>query len=270
MPTPDRTATGSSPWWPGAADGPLVGYAQVDDAGGRSDAGMELVAVGPHARSLRDQLLDAALGAYRSSGGGRLRLWVTHATGEDDERAAGRGFAHERDLFQLRCDLPLPHPDGTHREVTVTTRPFRVGHDEEAWLVCNNRAFADHPEQGRWDLATIRGREREPWFDPDGFLVLEAGGRMAGSCWTKVHADSRPPMGEIYVIGVDPDFHGLGWGRALTGAGLDHLAARGLRTGMLYVDSANGRAVDMYRSMGFTTDHVDRSYVREVDRSPAT
>ena len=104
-------------------------------------------------------------------------------------------------------------------------------------------------------------REQEPWFDPEGFLVLEEDGRVAGSCWTKIHADSSPPMGEIYVIGVDPEFHGRGWGRALTEAGLDWLAGQGLTVGMLYVDAGNLAAVSLYRSMGFVDDHVDRAYV---------
>ena len=156
----------------------------------------------------------------------------------------------------MRCPLPLA-PAGTDAAVpSVATRPFRPGLDERAWLATNNRAFASHPEQGHWDLDTLLEREKEEWFDPEGFLVLEAGGRMAGSCWTKVHAHTHPPMGEIYVIGVDPDFHGRGWGRALTRAGLDWLAARGLAVGMLYVDADNGAAVSLYRSLGFVEHHV--------------
>jgi mycothiol synthase len=167
----------------------------------------------------------------------------------------------------MRCPLPRPEPvpplTGPGGEA-LATRPFRPGEDEAAWLVTNNRAFATHPEQGRWDLGTLVEREHEAWFDPSGFLVLEIGGRMAGSCWTKVHRDATPPMGEIYVISVDPDFHGRGWGRGLTRAGLDWLADRGLEVGMLYVDGANRAAVHLYRSMGFSEDHVDRSYLRTV------
>jgi mycothiol synthase len=165
----------------------------------------------------------------------------------------------ERSLVQMRCALPLADHPG--RGPTVETRPFRPGLDEEAWLITNNRAFASHPEQGQWELSTLLEREKEPWFDPDGLLLLEEGGRVAGSCWTKVHPDTDPPMGEIYVIGVDPDFHGRGWGRALTEAGLAWLSGRGLTVGMLYVDADNVAALSMYRSMGFAEDHVDRAYL---------
>ena len=110
---------------------------------------------------------------------GTVRLWVPQATGSDDAQAGGHGFARERDLIQMRCPLPLPGPRsrsaGTDQR--LPTRPFRPGVDEEAWLVVNNRAFASHPEQGHWDLATLVEREQEPWFDPEGFLVLEADGR---------------------------------------------------------------------------------------------
>jgi len=243
----------------------LVGYAQVDDEGDRSSASAELVTLpdGKAGRRLADRLLDTALSSFGAAGGGHLRLWVTHAGPEDDARAAARGMVRERELVQLRCDLPLPPP--TRSDEVVATRPFRVGGDESAWLVANNRAFAGHPEQGRWDLATLKAREDEPWFDPDGFRVLDVDGRLAGSCWTKVHRRTRPALGEIYVISVDPEFHGRGYGRALTRAGLDWLSSsRGLTIGMLYVDSANRAAVSLYASMGFTPHHADRSYVTAV------
>ncbi len=246
------------------ADGVLVGWAQVDDGADGRTPTLEVVALdGADDGPLTELLVDTELEAFGTAGGSPLRWWVSHASGSDDGRATQRGFRVERDLLQLRCPLPLPRHDD-RAGAAVTTRSFRVGHDEEGWLAQNNRAFADHPEQGNWDLATLLEREQEAWFDPDGFRVLEVDGRIAGSCWTKVHA-TRPPMGEIYVIGVDPDFRGRGWGRALTEAGFDWLAGTGLTHGILYVDAANTAAVTLYRSMGLTTDHTDRAYVRGVD-----
>lgn len=262
----------------------LFGWAQIDVSGSGLTPTFEIVVRPDPDGAVVEGLADTALAAFGRTGRGPLRWWVGHATDADDRRAHDRGFTTERDLLQLRCPLPLPGRTHSRPTAAITTRAFRVGRDEPGWLLQNNRAFAGHPEQGRWDRATLDAREAEPWFDPEGFRVLEVEGRIAGSCWTKIHNAEVPPLGEIYVIGVDPDFHGRGWGRALTEDGFAWLASQGLTHGMLYVDAANTAASNMYYSMGMESHHVDRAYViptvrapvgepgvgRTVDRSPST
>jgi mycothiol synthase len=239
----------------------LVAYAQVDRGRRLDEFVTELVVEAGTDAKISDTLLESAI--ETATGGGRdgaiLRWWIAKARADDDRRAVTHGFVLERDLVQMRCALPVASANRAGSD--LSTRSFRPGVDEEDWLVANNRAFAGHPEQGQWDLAMLLEREDEPWFDPDGFRVLEVEGRMAGSCWTKIHLDADPPLGEIYVIGVDPGFQGRGFGRGLTLAGLDWLGGEGLSVGMLYVDAANSAARALYRTLGFRDDHVDRAYV---------
>lgn len=152
---------------------------------------------------------------------------------------------------------PLPADDPP---TGFETRPFHPGEDDAAFLHVNNRAFGGHHEQGAWDATTLAERTAEPWFEADGFRLHERDGRLAGFCWTKIHTDTDPALGEIYVIAVDPDFAGLGLGRALTLAGLAWLATQGITEGMLYVDASNEPALKLYRALEFTVDHVDRGY----------
>ena len=253
-------------WEPGH-DHP-VAYAQVTR--GPESWALEFV-VDPHHRdrlaAIGAEVVGAALDVVASEGGGHVHMWVPKPTPVHDAIATDVGLQRGRELLQLRRPLPV---DEAHRSGAepLAVRAFVVGQDEETWLEVNNRAFRHHPEQGGWDVETIRNREKQPWFDPDGFLLHEQDGRLAGFCWTKVHKDVDPPLGEIYVIGTDPDFEGQGLGRRLVLAGLDWLAGEGLTVGMLYVDATNTAAVHLYENLGFTVDHVDRAYVGDIAARP--
>ncbi len=202
-------------------------------------------------------LLDSALTVAE----GVTRLWVMRVSPERDGELAHLGFMPDRDLLQMRVSLPLPG-EVTALGVPTVTRSFRPGLDDEAWVAVNNRAFAGHQEQGAWTVEELHQRMELPWFDADGFrIATDDEGVIIGSCWTKVHQDGGPLLGEIYVISVDPSHHGRGLGRALTVAGLEWLAGRGIADGMLYTDASNTAAVGLYHSLGFTVDHVDRCYI---------
>ena len=249
-------------WEPGH-DHP-VGYAQVTR--GPSTWAVELV-IDPHHRFEGDKigvdLLRHALTIVAGEGGGHVHMWVPKPAGLHDEIAAAVGLRRGRDLLQMRRPLPLERSLVEARP-PLPTRPFVAGRDEEAWLDVNNRAFSSHPEQGNWDLGILKDRQGEPWFDPEGFLLHEDDRGLAGFCWTKVHADHHPPLGEIYVVAVDPDRAGRGLGRGLVVAGLEWLAGRGLGVAMLYVDAGNAPAVRLYEHLGFSVDHLDRAYVTDV------
>jgi mycothiol synthase len=239
-----------------------VGYAQVTRGEGpHAPWALEYV-IDPHHRvegaPIGHDLVRAAVEIVASEGGGHLHLWVNKPTDDDDAIASASGLKRGRDLLQMRRPLPVDE------SFELDTRPYIVGQDEDDWLVVNNRAFSWHPEQGGWTRDTLERRQEEGWFDPAGFLLHEEDGRLAGFCWTKVHADHDPPLGEIYVIATDPDFQGRGLGRRLVLAGLDHLASKGLEVAMLYVDASNTSAVKLYEDLGFTVDHVDRAYTADV------
>ena len=235
----------------------LVGYVQA--LRGASGWDVEQIAAPTHRQptaSVLRPLLTAVVHGLATENDSAVRLWAYRAGPASDQLAATVSLVPVRDIHQMRRPLPVGEP------YELSTRPFVVGQDEAAWLRVNNRAFRGHPDQSAWTMADVEAHEADPWFDPEGFLLLEEDGRLAGFCWTKVHRATTPPLGEIYVIGVDPDWHRLGLGRALVLAGLDHLARQGLTVGMLYVDGTNTPAVRLYESMGFTIDHTDRVYSR--------
>ncbi|MFD4643158.1 mycothiol synthase [Lentzea sp. NPDC058436] len=235
-------------------DGELAGYAHVDLIG---DSGGNKVAEFAVHPKYRHQGVGEALAKALPQDS--LRVWA-HGGHPDAERLADKlGFRKVRELLRMKLrvenDLPEPKlPEG------VTIRPFVPGKDEAAVVYVNHRAFDWHPEQGAMSIEDVRAKEEEDWFDAEGFLLaFDADDRLAGFHWTKVHT---PELGEVYVVGVDPDRQGGGLGRALTLAGLRHLREQGVKEVMLYVESDNTAAVSVYTKLGFTLWDADVQYAR--------
>jgi len=236
--------------------GHLAGYGHLDP-GDPADPAQEPAGELVIRPSARRRGLGRALGTalVAEAGGRQLRLWAHGDLAAATALAAAAGFRRSRALWQMRRPLaaPLTEPQVP---AGVTVRTFVVGLDEDAWVEVNHRAFASHPEQGSWTRADLELREREPWFDPDGFFLAERDQGLAGFHWTKVHGGQAgsAASGEVYVIGVDPAEQGSGLGRALTLIGLRYLRGEGLPEVMLYVDETNVGAIGLYESLGF--EHV--------------
>jgi mycothiol synthase len=248
-------------------NGQLAGYGHLDPTDPVEGPAAEMV-IDP---AFRRHGLGLALGeALLAEAGDGMRLWAHGELPAAARLAAAAGFHRVRALWQMRRSLQsrIGRPqlaDG------VSVRTFVPGRDEDAWIALNHRAFARHPEQGAWTREDLDLREREPWFDPDGFFLAERDGRLVGFHWTKIHgghADGptehgHEPIGEVYVVGVDPGERGSGLGRALTLVGLRYLRSRGLAQVMLYVDETNSAAIGLYESLGFTHWDTDVMYSRD-------
>ena len=251
------------------AGGQVVGYAHLDPTDQVAGAAAELVVHPDHrGHGIGRALVDAAAGLTPDR---RLRLWAHGDHPAARRLAAAFGYHEVRRLEQWRRSLFSPLPPA-EPPPGVVLRSFRPGEDDDAWLALNARAFAGHPEQGTWTARDLRVRTGESWFDPEGFLLAEENGALIGFHWTKVHGGTahgegprrhaHDPIGEVYVIGVDPAHQGRGLGRVLTVAGLARLRSLGLPQAMLYVESDNTAARATYRSLGFTLWDTDVMFSR--------
>ena len=217
---------------------------------------------GPDPEQVLASLVDVISEMAVEAGSAQVELWARPAMPWHQALARTRSLTEVRALHQMRCPLPVAIDP-------VPTRAFEP-RDLDALREVNNRAFRAHPDQGAQTNESLRAAMAEPWFDPEGLRIYEYDGRVAGFCWTKIHAPRSSPtepgveseaLGEIYVIGLDPDVHGRGLGAPMTSAGLHWLHQQGLVTGMLYVEAGNVPAVKTYERLGFSVVRTDRAWL---------
>ena len=253
--------------------GQPIAYCQISR--GNDSWALDLVVDPQHRKEtleLGTALLGEASKIISDEGGGHVHWWVFGATSEHNELAEHINLHAGRALLQMHVSLPLAQQlIATTKQ--VITQSFRVGIDEDAWLTVNNRAFSSHSEQGGWTKQLLQSRQSEKWFNPNGFLLHFSGNNdepapvapaLAAFCWTKIDRESDPKVGEIYVIAVDPQFHGQGLGKSLTVAGLNYLASAGATSGMLFVDEDNIAAIATYTKLGLTIRDRGQAFVGDI------
>ena len=86
--------------------------------------------------------------------------------------------------------------------------------------------------------------------DPTGSFIAYDGPRPVGFIATDSHWD-HGTVGAIHELVVDPEYQGMGLGRALLLRGMAYLRARGCRECELWVGERNERARALYRNLGF-------------------
>ena len=176
------------------------------------------------------------------------------------ELATQLGLREVRKLLKMSLPMPADQPHDAHLPEGLRLDHFRDD-DLDQLVAVNHAAFAHHPEQGAMTAADARNRMAQDWFDPAGLLVArDEAGTLVGFHWTKVADEDGRPRGEVYVLGVDPDFEGKGVGRALLDAGILHMRELGVEAIDLYVEGANERVVHMYERAGFSVVSTDVGY----------
>lgn len=235
-------------------DDDVVGYLNLVPAAEDTPA-MAEVAVHPDAR--RRGIGSALIRTGLAEGGDGARVWAHGNLQPARATAAALDLVAARELLQMRRPLsdlpPVKVADG------VVLRTYAGPSDDAELLRVNKAAFSWHPEQGGWTDADIAERRGEPWFDPEGLFLAFDSDRLVGFHWTKVHG---PDLGEVYVVGVDPEAQGRGIGATLTLVGLHHLADRigAAAEVTLYVEADNSAAVKTYERLDFSVFAADVAY----------
>ena len=209
------------------------------------------VAVAPECRDPRVE--DAAIRAATSLPPSTAMHTVWAFRTDQIEAVLRLGYTEIRSVLRLAGPIPEEGNVSVSRVVVDLMAPGDAG----GIVAVNNLAFADHREQGAMTEESLGSLVARSGFDPAGVLVVREEGRVVGFCITKREGDA---MGEIFVIGVNPEKQRSGIGRALIRSSLEALRGRGARNVSLWVDATNTTALRFYATLGLTEDFRTREF----------
>jgi len=133
-----------------------------------------------------------------------------------------------------------------------TIRPLAGASEVDAYVDLHRAAFESNSMTRDWRARTLQ----QPAYAPDLDLVAVApDGRLVGFCIGWLCTATSPVRGQIEPLGVHPDFHGLGLGRALLTETVRRLFAHGAQAVYVETDNYRDAAFALYESVGFRVLH---------------
>jgi mycothiol synthase len=210
-------------------------------------------------KGLATRLLPQAMSRAREAG-----ARVIHVNIMEDNAAAKTvlskfNFKCVRKFFQLKLDMTRMNREEANHALQES-HYLRRGEEEKLTHI-QNRSFA-----GTWGynpntIEMITYRTNLSRFSLEDVLLAHEGGKVIGYCWTEKTGERE---GQIYMLGIDPDYRGKGIGRRLLLAGLAHLKSKGSQVAVLTVDSENEEACSLYDSVGFELQASSLWYEKSV------
>ena len=218
-------------------------------------------------QGLASRLLDCAAQRARELG-----ARVAHVNVEEGNTVASSvlprlDFRFIRRFLELSMDISRVQWQGVDQAV-FSCRHLHRGEEEKLTRI-QNRSFAD-----TWGYNPNTEGEVSYWTglsscSPEDVVLVCDGDKPAGYCWTRLgcEAEASPleRKGQIFMLGVEPDYRGSGIGRIVLMAGLSYLKEKGLQVVDLTVDSENTAACALYRSAGFEVRTSSLWYEKAVD-----
>ncbi len=175
------------------------------------------------------------------------------------------GFRLVRCFLELRLDTTKVRWQDID-QTALQCRYLQRG-EEDRLTQIQNRSFA-----GTWGynpntVEEIIYRTNLSNCSPEDIVLAYDGDKPIGYCWTRITygAATDERKGQVFMLGVDPDYRGKGVGKGVLLAGLSYLKSKGLRVAELTVDSRNKAACVLYRSVGFEVRTSSLWYEKVID-----
>jgi mycothiol synthase len=149
-------------------------------------------------------------------------------------------------LMQHAMQIPVEPPT---LPTGFVIRPLAGVHEIEAYTELHRSAFESKNMTVEWRTRTLSRPEYTPEVD---LVVVAPDGRLVAFCVCWLNKDSQGEIsGQIEPLGVHPDFHKSGLGRAILSEGLRRMHLHG--AGRIYIQTDNYRnaAFRLYESGGF-------------------
>jgi mycothiol synthase len=167
--------------------------------------------------------------------------------------ASRLGFIFIRHFYELSLDLnnirlPAVEPSGYIIRSLGSAEADKLTHIQ-------NRAFADSWGFNANTPVEIAYRINLSGSAPENIMMAYLGNRPVGYCWTRIMIEKKTAagglIGEIHMLGADPDYRNKGIGRNVLLAGLADLKSKEVNIVELTADGEDPVALGLYESVGF-------------------
>jgi len=204
-------------------------------------------------QGLASKLLDYAMHRAKELGAEVVHVNIPRDNVVAKSVLSKLGFKFVRRHLQLKLDISKVRWHDI-AQTALQCRHLQRGEEDKLTQI-QNRSFA-----GTWGynpntVEEIIYRTNLSNCSPQDVVLTCDGGKMVAYCWTRLVYEAEAALGErkgqIFMLGVAPDYRGRGIGKRVLLAGLSYLESKGVQIAEVTVDSKNPSARALYRSVGF-------------------